>query len=83
MDKIKIDNVDLNFIKGFINKHFNKARILEGDEHKHIWLSIHLLDPMYVSNNQQVYTEIYSIADKEYHVTYINGIDPIIEEIIL
>lgn len=58
-------------------------RILDGREYENVWLMILLQDePDEVSNNQHSITEVYKINQREYHIHYFSGEDPIIEEIL-
>lgn len=49
-------------------------RTLEGQEKDNVWLMIQLIDePTSASNNQRTITEVYHLNQKEYHVTYFDG----------
>jgi hypothetical protein len=52
------------------------SRVLEGQEKENVWLMIQLVDePTSASNNQRTITEVYHLNQKEYHVTYFDGDD--------
>ena len=58
-------------------------RTLEGQEKENVWLMIQLIDePTSASNNQRTITEVYHLNQKEYHVTYFDGNDFEIDEIL-
>jgi hypothetical protein len=57
-------------------------RVLEEQERENVWLMILMRDePDEFSNNQRSITEVYKINQREYHVHYFSGEEPIIEEI--
>ena len=58
-------------------------RTLEGQEKENVWLMIQLIDePTSTSNNQRTITEVYHLSQKEYHVTYFDGDDFVIDEML-
>jgi hypothetical protein len=58
-------------------------RTLEGREKENVWLMIQLIDePTSASNNQRTITEVYHLNQKEYHVTYFDGDDFEIDEML-
>jgi hypothetical protein len=58
-------------------------RTLEGQEKDNVWLMIQLIDePTSASNNQRTITEVYHLNQKEYHVTYFDGDDFEIDEML-
>lgn len=58
-------------------------RTLEGQERENVWLMILMQDePVDSSNNQHSITEVYRFNQKEYHVHYFPGEEPLIEEIL-
>lgn len=59
------------------------TRELSGQEYKEVRLLIEFLNPIYVSNNQNSITEVYTQAGKTYHVHYFTlDNDPLIEEVL-
>lgn len=57
-------------------------RVLEEQERENVWLMILMRDePDEFSNNQRSITEVYKINQREYHVHYFSGEEPVIEEI--
>ena len=58
-------------------------RTLEGQEKDNVWLMIQLIDePTSASNNQHTITEVYHLNQKEYHVTYFDGDEFEIDEML-
>lgn len=58
-------------------------RTLEGQEKENVWLMIQLIDePTSTSNNQRTITEVYHLNQKEYRVTYFDGDDFEIDEML-
>ena len=58
-------------------------RTLEGQEKDNVWLMIQLIDePTSASNNQRTITEVYHLNQREYHVTYFDGNDFEIDEML-
>jgi hypothetical protein len=60
-----------------------QTRQLEGSERSNVELMCTLVEPTSSSNNQRTITDVYQINQKEYHITYGLGDEPVIEEIIL
>lgn len=59
-------------------------RTLEGQEKENVWLMIQLIDePDSFSNNQRTITEVYKLNQKEYHVTYFDGDEFEIDEMLV
>lgn len=58
-------------------------RTLEGQEKDNVWLMIQLIDePTSASNNQHTITEVYHLNQKEYRVTYFDGDEFEIDEML-
>ncbi len=57
------------------------TRTIEGKEKEDLLLLLKLKEPFKETNNQRSWTDYYMIADKEYHVTYIED-DTIVEEML-
>ena len=70
--------------RAFIRKVMGPPRrTLEGQERENVWLMILMKDePDRSSNNQHSITEVYKINQREYHVHYFPGEEPLIEEIL-
>ena len=81
IDKLVKDPAEL---KVFLRKIMGPPhRTLEGQEKENVWLMIQLVDqPSSFSNNQHTITEIYHLNQKEYHVTYFDGKEYVIDEIL-
>lgn len=79
-----VDNMTPDEARAFIRKIMGPPRReLTGQERDNVWLMILLQDtPDSVSNNQRSITEVYKINQREYHVHYFSGEDPIVEEIL-
>jgi hypothetical protein len=71
-------------LKSFLRKVMGPPRrTLEGQEKDNVWLMIQLIDePTSASNNQRTITEVYHLNQKEYHVTYFDGDDFVIDEML-
>ena len=68
--------------RAFIRKVMGPARrTLEGEEKEHMLTVFRLIEPISSSNNQRSMTDIYTHADKVYHVTYFDG-DTDVEELL-
>ena len=71
-------------LKEFMRKVMGPPRrTLEGQEKDNVWLMIQLIDePTSASNNQRTITEVYHLNQKEYHVTYFDGDEFEIDEML-
>jgi hypothetical protein len=71
-------------LKAFLRKIMGPSRrTLEGQERENVWLMIQLIDePTSASNNQRTITEVYHLNQKVYHVTYFDGGDFEIDEML-
>ena len=79
-----IKNMSPEELKVFLRKVMGPPRrTLEGQEKENVWLMIQLIDePVSCSNNQRTITEVYQLNQKEYHVTYFDGDDFEIDEML-
>jgi hypothetical protein len=79
-----VNNMTPEEARAFLRKVMGPPRrLLEGKERENVWLMILLRDePDSFSNNQHSITEVYKINQREYHVHYFSGEDPLIEEIL-
>jgi hypothetical protein len=79
-----IKNMSPEELKAFLRKVTGPPRrTLEGQEKENVWLMIQLIDePTSASNNQRTITEVYHLNQKEYHVTYFDGDDFEIDEML-
>lgn len=70
-----INKMSQEELKVFLRKVMGPPhRTLEGQEKENVWLMIQLIDePVSYSNNQRTITEVYQLNQKEYHVTYFDG----------
>lgn len=70
-----LNNMTPEELKAFLRKVMGPPyRTLEGQEKENVWLMIKLIDePTSASNNQRTITEVYHLNQKEYHVTYFDG----------
>ncbi len=55
-------------------------RILQGEEHKKVWLMLKMAEPVRETNNQRSFCVEYNIGGKMYDVHYFPGEEPYIEE---
>jgi len=62
--------------------HGPKSRVISGPEAEHLLVIFKLIGHYASVSNQRTQTYVYIHADKEYHVTYGLGDDPLVEEII-
>lgn len=78
------DNMSKEEAKAFLRKVMGPpTRTLEGQERENVWLMILMQEePTECSNNQHSITEVYKINQREYHVHYFSGEEPIIEEVL-
>jgi hypothetical protein len=81
LDNLRNDPIKLKkFLRAVIGP---PRRTLEGQEKENVWLMIQLIDePTSASNNQRTITEVYHLNQKEYHVTYFDGDDFVIDEML-
>jgi hypothetical protein len=81
VDKLMKDPVKLKkFLRDVMGP---PRRTLEGQEKDNVWLMIQLIDePTSASNNQYTITEVYHLNQKEYQVTYFDGDEFDIDEML-
>ena len=81
LDNLRNDPIKLKkFLRAVMGP---PRRTLEGQEKENVWLMIQLIDePTSASNNQRTITEVYHLNQKEYHVTYFDGDDFVIDEML-
>ena len=79
-----INSMSPEELKAFLRKVMGPPRrTLKGQEKDNVWLMIQLIDePTSASNNQRTITEVYHLNQKEYHVTYFDGDDFEIDEML-
>ncbi len=79
-----INSMSPEELKAFLRKVMGPPRrTLEGQEKENVWLMIQLIDePTSASNNQRTITEVYHLNQKEYRVTYFDGDDFEIDEML-